>query len=184
MAEKKRHELREEIDLPEGVTATFAQRGIRFRGPKGENERLINNPILNVEVKGDMVSVFTDKDSKKEKKILNSMVAHFRNMIVGVTRGHMYRLKICSGHFPMNVALKGDEFSVKNFLGEKIPRILKIKKGADVKIDGDMVEVTSVNKEIAGQVAADIEQLCRITNRDRRIFQDGIYFIEKDGKKI
>ena len=53
-----------------------------------------------------------------------------------------------------------------------------------MKVDGDLVTVQSTSKELAGQTAADIEQLCRVTGRDRRIFQDGIWIIEKDGKPI
>ena len=53
-----------------------------------------------------------------------------------------------------------------------------------VKVEGSEIIIESTNKELAGQAAADIEQLTRITNKDRRIFQDGIYITEKDGKKI
>ena len=84
----------------------------------------------------------------------------------------------------MNVSVKDKEFIVKNFFGEKIPRVMKIKEGADVKVEGDMVIVESPDKEIAGQVAADIEQLVRRTRYDIRIFQDGIWIFEKFGKEI
>ena len=111
--------------------------------------------------------------------MINTFKAHLIHMIVGSMEGHVYKLKICSGHFPMTVAMKGDTLEVKNFLGEAHPRTLKIKQGADVKVNGEEIVVESPDKEIAGQTAADIEQLTRITNRDRRIFQDGIYIVEK-----
>ena len=84
----------------------------------------------------------------------------------------------------MNVAVSGNKFVVSNFLGEKTPRELGIKDGADVKIEGDMVTVQSINKELASQTAADIERLTKVKGRDLRIFQDGIYIIDKDGKEI
>jgi large subunit ribosomal protein L6 len=53
-----------------------------------------------------------------------------------------------------------------------------------VKVEGDIVLVESCDKELAGQTAADIEQLTRISNRDKRIFQDGIWLTERFGKHI
>jgi large subunit ribosomal protein L6 len=62
--------------------------------------------------------------------------------------------------------------------------VLDLKNDADVKIEGDLIYVTSQNKETAGQASADIEQLTRRPGYDTRIFQDGIYIINKDGKEL
>ncbi|MBU0536356.1 MAG: 50S ribosomal protein L6, partial [Nanoarchaeota archaeon] len=121
---------------------------------------------------------------KKEKTVMGTFRAHIKNMIKGVNEGHIYKLKICSGHFPMNVAMSGKDFSVSNFLGEKTPRKMIIKEGAKIKIEGEHIIVESTNKEIAGQTAANIETLTKIKGRDKRIFQDGIYIIEKDGNQL
>src|SRR3989338_3940685 len=105
-------------------------------------------------------------------------------MIKGANEAHQYVLKICSGHFPMTVSINKNELVIKNFFGEKHPRILKIKEGANVKLDGDNINIESLNKEIAGQVAADIEAMTKRAQFDRRIFQDGIYLILKDGEEV
>ena len=84
----------------------------------------------------------------------------------------------------MTVTVKGSEFEVKNFLGEAHPRKMLIKQGVKVQIAGDKITVESPNVELAGQVASDLEQLTRIADRDRRVFQDGIYIIKKDGNPI
>ena len=84
----------------------------------------------------------------------------------------------------MNVSISGQELIIKNFLGESVPRKVTILPGADVKVNGTEIIVSGSDKEVAGQTAARIENLCRITNRDRRIFQDGCYIIEKAGKSI
>ena len=57
-----------------------------------------------------------------------------------------------------------------------------IKAGAEVKLDG-IINITSPDKEIAGQISADIEQLTRRPGFDTRVFQDGIYIINKDGEE-
>jgi large subunit ribosomal protein L6 len=84
----------------------------------------------------------------------------------------------------MNVNVINNNLVVKNFFGEKVPRVLQLKNGAEVKVEGDLIHVTSSNKEIAGQVSADIEQLTRRPGYDTRIFQDGIYIVNKDGKEL
>jgi len=53
-----------------------------------------------------------------------------------------------------------------------------------VTVDGHFIIVESVNKENAGQTAASIEKLTRRAAFDKRVFQDGIFIIEKDGKPV
>ncbi len=181
MAEKK---IEERIAVPEGVEVKAVKGTVTVKGPKGECQKKLVDPWIGINVEGKEV-VFTPKrQTKREKTMMWTYVSHVENMIKGATEGHVYRMKICSGHFPMNVSVSGGEFVVNNFLGEKKPRTLKIKEGAAVKIEGDIVIVESPCKETAGQTAADIESLTRITGRDLRIFQDGIYITEKDGKAV
>ncbi|RME77655.1 50S ribosomal protein L6 [Candidatus Woesearchaeota archaeon] len=173
----------QKITLPEGVSASFENDILTVKGPEGEVSRLFKVPLLVLNIEGNTISLTTKRDGKRSKTLLNTWNAHIKNMVRGVTQGHEYELKICSGHFPMSVSLKGNQLEVKNFLGEKVPRVLTLKEGAQVKVDGDKIYVKSVDIERAGQVAADIEKLTRITNRDIRIFQDGIYIIKKSGRE-
>jgi large subunit ribosomal protein L6 len=50
---------------------------------------------------------------------------------------------------------------------------------SSVAVQGDELIVAGINKEHVGQTAANIEQATRIKRRDPRVFQDGIYCIEK-----
>lgn len=177
-------ELTHNIEMPEGVQAQVDGRTVKIKGPKGEIERTFKAPKFDFTLEGNTLNITAKNATKREKTLAGTLKAHVNNMIKGVTEGHNYKLKICSGHFPMNVSVNGNKFIVKNFLGEKIPRVVNIKDGAKVNVDGEIVTVEGPDIEITGQVAADIEQLCRITNRDVRIFQDGIYIIEKSGKAI
>ena len=79
----------------------------------------------------------------------------------------------------MTVSIDKDHLLIKNFLGEKIPRKAKIIKNVKVTVNGDIINVSSVDKELAGKMSSIIEQSTRITNKDRRRFMDGIWMIEK-----
>lgn len=172
-----------EVEIPEGVTATLDASKFTVKG-KTEASRSFVYPKIELKIEGQKVILHTAKGTKREKTIIGSFASHIKNLIQGVQEPHEYKLKICSGHFPMNVSVSGQEFVVKNFLGESVPRKVTLTPGADVKVDGTQITVTSADKEIAGQVAAKIEGLCRITNRDKRIFQDGCYITHKAGKEI
>ena len=181
---KMKEEIKREIVLEEGVQAELIGTVLKIKGSKNEVERKFVHPKIKLTVEAGKVILVASKATKREKTIIGSFEAHIRNMVKGVIEPHVYKLKICSGHFPMNVAVSGQELIIKNFLGESVPRRITFKEGVTVKINGTEIEVISPNKEHAGQTAAKIESLCRITNRDRRIFQDGCYIVMKAGKNI
>lgn len=171
-----------EIILEKGVTAQVLGTSLKIKGPKGEVERDFPSPRVSLTIDGNKIILKSLKATKREKTIIGSFEAHVTNLVKGVVEPHLYKLKICSGHFPMSVSISGQEFIIKNFLGESVPRRLIFPKGVDVKITGTDVVVISPDKELAGMTAAKIENLCRITNRDRRVFQDGCYIVQKAGK--
>ncbi len=173
---------REEISVPEGTIAHVSDTMISITKGKATQKREFRDPRLSLKVENNMILLEVPKMTKKEKMLAGTIAAHIKNMIKGVNQQYVYKLKICSGHFPMNITLAGKQFSVKNYVGEKVPRVLEIMDGVEIKIDGNDITVTSVDKESAGQTAGAIELLCRRPGFDTRIFQQGIYIIEKPGK--
>lgn len=54
-------------------------------------------------------------------------------MIKGVRYGYRYKLKAVYAHFPINMTFEGDkEVAVRNFLGEKVVRNIKMLDGVTV----------------------------------------------------
>lgn len=181
---KNKGKIIREIELPEGVSIVIDNQFLAIKGPKGEVNRKIKKGNVTIKAENKKIIIESNSQTKEDKKTIGSLAAHIKNMIKGSSQSHTYTLKICSGHFPMNVSINDNKLTVKNFLGEKVPRVLQLKQGAEVKIESDTINVSSANKEIAGQVSADIEQLTRRPGYDSRIFQDGIYIINKDGKQL
>ena len=181
---QKKITISREINLPDNVSASYNGQILTVKGPKGEVKRAVNKHKISIKIGNCKIALESKTGTKKDKKMIGSLTAHTNNMIRGVSQNHIYILKICSGHFPMNASTSGNKLVIKNFLGEKVPRVLELKEGADVKIDGDLIYVASTGKEIAGQVSADIEKLTRRAGYDSRVFQDGCYIISKDGKEL
>jgi len=177
--------LKHEIPIPEGVKAEISEDGLlTIEGSNGNVSKLFDHPLVEIKIEENKIKLFPKKFTKNEKILVNTFRAHIRNMITGVGEQYTYKLKICSSHFPMTVNLEGDTLIVKNLFGEKVPRKAKILEGVKVKIEGEIITIQSPNKEAAEQTAANIEQSTRITNRDRRVFADGIWITEKAGVPI
>lgn len=176
--------LYQTIEIPEGVEVNLDENTLIVKGPEGENTRIFKILSLDFEKKENTLVIGSEKATKMEKKYMNTIVAHIRNMIRGVQKKFEYKLKICFSHFPITIDVKEKEAIIKNFLGEKIPRKVKILEKVGVKIDKDIITITSLDKELVGQTAANFEKATKIKKRDRRIFQDGIFIINKDGKEM
>ena len=173
------------VEVPEGVEVTIDGSKVKIRGPKGELERDFSHAkgirIRNFEEDGKRyVLVETFFADRKRKALVNTVAAHIRNMITGVTKGWRYKMKIVFSHFPISVKIVGDTVEIHNFIGEKAPRKAKILPGVTVKVQGRDVIVEGIDLEKVAQTAANIEQATKITEFDRRVFMDGIYIYEKE----
>jgi len=178
-----KQDIIEKIEIPEKVEIIINEL-VTVKGPKGEVKKKLFHPFVKINNENKEIVISSKKATKREKKLVYSFKAHLNNMIKGVLEPWVYKMKICTGHFPMNVSMQDDKLVVKNFLGEKFPRTLKIKQGANVSVKDKDVVVESCDKELAGNVASDIELLLTIKGRDLRKFQDGIYIVSKAGKEV
>jgi large subunit ribosomal protein L6 len=176
--------INENIKLPEGVTVTIKGKSVTVKGPEGETVRELIKPSLKVTAESDKVNIIAESGSQRAKKLVGSLKAHISNMIGGVVKKHVYKLKVCFTHFPMTVEVSGKTFEIKNYIGEKTPRKIDFPEDVDVSVKNADIIVESVSKESAGQTAASIENLAKRGGFDPRVFGDGIYIVEKDGKEI
>lgn len=181
---KMRKPFFQEIEIPEDVEVSLNDNAIKVKGPEGETEKEFKLGRCDLKMDDNKVILGSEKATKREKKTANTIAAHVRNMIRGVQKEFEYELKVCSSHFPISVKVEGNKTVIKNFLGEKIERKSSILEGVEVEVKKDVIFVRSSDKEKAGQTAANLENITRITGRDIRIFQDGIYIIKKDGKEL
>jgi len=169
-----------EIKIPQGVTVTLSGATLTVKSQKGQVSREFRFPRIKMTAADGKVTVETVKVDKQTKATVGTYASHVNNMIKGVTEGYEYNMKIVYSHFPIQVKVEGkDKVSIGNFLGERKPRYASIMGDTKVNVAGDKVTLTGINKEHVGQTAANIEQACKIRNRDPRVFQDGVYIVKK-----
>lgn len=120
--------------------------------------------------------------TRKQLACVRTICSHIENMITGVTRGFLYKMRFVYSHFPINVTLSGDVVEIRNFLGEKRVRKVKLLPGvkfvrtSDVK---DQIELSGIDIAMVSLTAAQIQQATNVRKKDLRKFLDGIYVSEK-----
>lgn len=183
--QKTKSKLMDEIEIPEDITVVIEDGDLIMKKNGNELKRKLN-PAIGLKITENKILIKPVRITRKEKKIFGTFKAHIKNMIKGLSEGFEYKLQIANVHFPMNVNYDKEnrEIVVKNFLGEKKDRRIKITSDVDININKDIVEVRSIDIEKAGQTAANIEKGTKVRNRDRRIYQDGIFIIEKPGRSF
>ncbi len=167
------------LDLPNGVTASFEARQLKVRGPLGSVRKNFDRINVELAVEGNKITIKPVTSKKGDAIVSNTVLSLVRNMLVGVTKGYEYKLKIVYAHFPITVKVKEDTVVVENFVGERSPRISRIVGDCKVTSEGDDVIVKGVSLEDVGQTAANVELATKIKRKDQRIFLDGIYIYQK-----
>ena len=172
-----------DLEVPSDALVKIEDSRVTVTGPKGSLNRVMAYPGIKIEAKEGRV-VISSKDKKRTvKAVIGTFSAHIKNMINGVTKGFTYRLKVVYAHFPLTVKPAGDVVAIDNFLGEKTPRKSSVVGSSSVSVKGDIVTVSGINLEDVSQTAANIELATKISGRDRRVFQDGVYIISKEGDR-
>jgi large subunit ribosomal protein L6 len=166
-------------EIPEGVTVSRDGTRVVVTGPKGTLTRDMRFPAITITIADGVVTVATGVTRKRVVAMVGTLASHIRNMCRGVSEGYEYRMKVVFSHFPIQLKLQGSTLVIDNFLGEKQSRLARIEPGVTAQVGNDAVTLSGIDKEKVGNSAANIEHATRIRNRDPRVFQDGIYIVER-----
>jgi len=181
----------ERVTVPEDVRVEVNGYKVKVSGPKGElvkdfSHARTKNIIIRME--GSEVVVEMYHGRKREYALVKTIASHIHNMIVGVTKGFRYKMKIVYAHFPMSVKVEGDKVVIENFLGQKARKYAKILEGVRVRVEKDDVIVEGIDVEAVGQTVANIHlathlrgslRLCPHGREGGPGVLDGIYLYEK-----
>ena len=172
------------LTIPEGASAETERFDLTISGENGSVTRRLWYPNVTVTVEDDAVILESDVEDAKTTATMNTFASHIRNAFHGVDEGWTYEMDVFYSHFPMQVRVEDGDVVIQNFLGEKAPRRTPIRGDTDVQVDDEHVTLSGPNKEDVGQTAADIEQLTRVSGKDTRVFQDGVYISGKPTREV
>ncbi|MDP2767544.1 MAG: 50S ribosomal protein L6 [Candidatus Methanoperedens sp.] len=172
-------ETRKTIGIPQGVNVAIDNMNVSVSGPQGQLERELWYPGIVIKKIDSEVVVETNFSRREQLAMLGTFESHLKNMITGVSKGYEYTMKMVYSHFPIQLKVEGNRVLISNFLGEKKARKANILGNTKVTIKGDQVVISGINKEDVGQTAANIHTATKIRRLDPRVFQDGVYLVER-----
>ncbi|CAH0059677.1 unnamed protein product [Clonostachys solani] len=177
------------LDIPEGVKLSIKTRIVTVEGPRGKLVKDLSHLAVNFgQPKKNTISIEIHHGNRKNVATLRTVRSLINNLIVGVTKGFKYKMRYVYAHFPINVNLEKNsetgqvEVEIRNFVGEKVLRKVIMQAGVEVAISAsqkDELVLSGNSLEAVSQSAADIQQICRVRNKDIRKFLDGLYVSEK-----
>ena len=167
------------IEIASECQVTLVDKTVTVTGPKGILERSFPEPQTTIKIEGNELIASTHVSRKRAKALVGTVVAHVRNMMLGVRLGYEYEMKIVYSHFPISVERQGQIMLIKNFIGERGMRKANLIGDIKVRTTEDEIFISGIDIEHVSQSAANIQQACKIRDKDRRVFLDGIYVIRK-----
>merc|ERR1740127_147955 len=155
----------ESIKVPKGIKVNIKTKNVEVTGKFGTLKRNFKHlPIelslqnCNKEIRARMYFGMS-----KQRSMLRSVCIHIQNLFDGVEKKFEYRMRLVYAHFPINANITngGKTVEIRNFLGEKIVRVVNllpgvmIEKSASVK---DELILTGTNIDLVSRSAALIRQ--------------------------
>ena len=146
---------RKPVPLPKGVTAQIDGHKITVKGPKGEISRSLHIEMA-LALEENAVVVRRPSDETRHKALHGLTRTLVANMVEGVTKGYAKALEI------QGVGYKAEPkpFGVQLVVGFSHPVPYHAPQGIKISVDNNvLVKVEGVDKELVGQVAAEIRAI-------------------------
>jgi large subunit ribosomal protein L6 len=139
------------VIIPAGVTVEVSGHTVKVAGTKGTLEKHFP-PEINVEVKEGKVLVTAKGNGKYIMSLHGTTRALINNDVKGVSEGWNKQLELVGTGFKAEVAGKTLSLTV----GYNHPVKIEAPEGITFKVEKTIITVEGANREVVGQVAADI----------------------------
>ncbi|MFN8617845.1 MAG: 50S ribosomal protein L6 [Dehalococcoidia bacterium] len=146
---------RQPVTVPANVTLTVGDDNfVSVKGPKGELSRQFPATIALTRDEG-VVNVTRPNDEGKQRSLHGLSRTLLSNMVVGVTDGFTKVLEVQGVGY--RAQMQGS--SLQLALGFSHPVVVAPPAGISFVVEGPRVSIQGIDKELVGQVAANIRKL-------------------------
>ncbi|MDD2730683.1 MAG: 50S ribosomal protein L6 [Candidatus Portnoybacteria bacterium] len=142
------------INIPDGVEVKISGNLVSVKGPKGELKREIPSEIK-AELADKKILVSPASQTKRTAALWGLTRQLLANMVIGASQGFEKKLELQGVGY--KVSLQGKDLSLS--LGFSHPIIFSAVPGAEFKVEKNIISVSGMDKELIGQIAADIRKL-------------------------
>lgn len=144
------------IEVPSGVTVTIDGNTVGVKGPKGELSQQLPDGITAKQDDGQL-EVVRENDERRSRAMHGLMRSLVANMVTGVTAGYQRDLEI---HGVGYRAVAQGPTKIELMLGFSHQVFVEAPEGVTFNVPApNRIEVVGIDKQIVGQVAANIRSL-------------------------
>ncbi len=143
------------IKLPQGTQVKIEGDFIVVKGPKGELKQKLHG-LVKVEISDDEIkTTVKNSENKKEKAFWGLYRSLINNMVKGVNGGFVKKLEIVGVGY--RVSLNGKKLILN--VGYSHPVEYSLPEGIDATVEGNVIIINGVDKQLVGEVAAQIRKI-------------------------
>ncbi|WP_108870099.1 50S ribosomal protein L6 [Tessaracoccus timonensis] len=145
------------VTVPNGVTVTLDGQHVGVKGPKGELQFTVKEPITVSKNDDGAIQVARPNDERENRSLHGLTRTLIANMITGVTEGYEKKLEIVGvGYRVISKGPKQLEFA----LGFSHPVIIDAPEGITFNVENQTkFSVQGIDKQLVGETAANIRKL-------------------------
>ena len=142
------------VAIPEKVSVSVDGTAVKVDGPKGKLEKTFN-PAVQITIEDNQVKVSPRDNSRLARALFGTVRSIIDNMVVGVVEPYKKNIEIQGVGFKAN--LEGQKLNLA--LGYSHDINYHVPAGITVTVDktGTKLEVAGCDKQVVGQVAADVK---------------------------
>jgi len=142
------------IKIPDGVEVKIVHQDVNVKGPKGSLTCVTHSDIKVKDIDGELI-FDRPSDDKVHKSLHGSTRSMVNNMILGVVDGFSKKLEI------IGVGYRAEQTGKHLTLHVMYSHPVKFDApdGIDLKLEGNVVAVSGIDKQLVGHTAAQIRKV-------------------------